>query len=133
MITSNKFEPYFSEQRLPPSEDLILDLESEIGMPACRQITVNSYSNTEEQPPSIKNGRTPEILVPSREGPYIGRYFLGFFIQILSRTSGSLIEVRMRIGSQLLESHLYRSWRVKGMTCSASSCPENKKAASGLG
>ncbi len=75
----HEFEPFFPEQRITPSEDLVLDLESTIGimLPLEYRQLLLRYGGTA---PSTKKDCTPVVWVPARKGLYIADYFLGFFL-----------------------------------------------------
>jgi len=72
------FEPFFPEQRMLPTEFLVRDLESEIGvfLPPEYRSFVLRYGGTA---PSIDKDRTPAVWVDGRKDLIVGRYFLGFF------------------------------------------------------
>lgn len=72
------FEPYFPEQRIPPTESLIEELEAEIGasLPMDYRSFLLRYGGTA---PAIAKDCTPEVWVAERKGLYVADYVLGFF------------------------------------------------------
>lgn len=72
------FEPYFPEQRIPPSESLIDEVEAEIGtaLPKDYRSFLLRYGGTAA---AVAKDCTPEVWVAERQGLYTADYVLGFF------------------------------------------------------